>query len=1054
MPVYDKPMIYYPLSVAHARRHPRGARHLDARRTCPSSSRLLGDGSDFGLSLAYAEQPKPEGLAQAFIIGADFLAGSPCALILGDNLFYGHDLAKAFSAAERAGRRARRSSATTSRTPRPTASSSSPRTGACSRSRRSRQKPKSNFAVPGIYFYDGEVVDYARRLKPSKRGELEITDLNRLYLDAGRLHVEILGRGIAWLDTGTHDSLLEAAEFVHVIENRQGLKIACLEEIAWRQGWIDDAQARGGHREARQLGLRPVPAQAPLRAIGGRHPWQRGAPARRRISVVTPLFNCLQHSRAMVESLRASIPPGLTHEIILVDDGSTDGTREWLSGLGEPFRVILNERNLGFGAATNRGAAAGARPRPRAPQQRPRALPRAGSSPCSGALGALGARAGLVGNVQFNAATLEVDHAGISHQPEGQARARPEAAVPGLAAPAAAAGGRGRHRGLRRREARHLASASAGLTRRSSTGARTSTCACARAGPGSGTAVALRSLVLHHVSASPGRKLRDEENTRDPGRCAGARSWPGSRSREFGPGCISAGWRASPATSPTPSTPGAWPSSCSASRSGRRRSPSPRMNAAIDLELARWREMFVPLTMADRSSAHRPSAAPSTGASPASRGSTSTNSPTDTAWIREEAVRPPAADGGRRLPGHHGASFRAHPEARGLEAGFPRLEVLLDGRSVRTVSLAPAGPLGGAGGAEPGVLQGGLDPVPAAARRRPHQRPRLARARDRPRADPEVQRAEPQPPAQDLGRSRRARGRRSTISRGARAPTPSRSRAPTPRTGMNIVGFFTADLGIGESARCMARAADAASIADQPCPAQAQLPQPPGRHDLRKPPPGSQPARRQRLPHRPSRRARHRPPPRRRRSARESTTSATSPGSFPSSPTPGCPRSTTSTRSGARATSCGSRSRSRPRCRCSPCRTRSDSSARRERLESIRARLRLPAEPFLFLCLFDLNSYSARKNPRAAIEAFRRSGLAGDDAALVIKVQNARRERRRVRGPRRGRPVPPGDDPHRARPCPGRTSTPSRPRATASSRSTGPRDSGLRWPSACTLESP
>jgi glucose-1-phosphate thymidylyltransferase len=240
MPVYDKPMVYYPLSALMLA----GIREvlvISTPQDLPLFRRLLGNGSDLGMKLDYAEQPTPDGLAQAFIIGEKFLGGSPSALILGDNLFYGHDLVKAFDAAN-----ARPAGATIFgyHVANPSAYGvvEFAGDGRVLSLEEKPDSPKSNFAIPGIYFYDGEASAYARRLKPSRRGELEITDLNRLYLDAGLLHAEVLGRGTAWLDTGTHDSLLEAAQFVHVIENRQGLKIACLEEIAWRHGWIDNAR--------------------------------------------------------------------------------------------------------------------------------------------------------------------------------------------------------------------------------------------------------------------------------------------------------------------------------------------------------------------------------------------------------------------------------------------------------------------------------------------------------------------------------------------------------------------------------------------------------------------------------------------------------------------------------------------------------------------------------------------------------------------------------------------------------------------------------------------
>jgi len=240
MPVYDKPMVYYPMSVLMLA----GIREIliiSTPQDLPLFQHLFGDGSQLGLKLAYAAQPQPEGLAQAFHIGADFVAGHPSALVLGDNLFYGHDFAQALQAAS-----ARATGATIFgyRVANPAAYGVvefAPDGRALSIEEKPR-KPKSNYAVPGLYFYDEQVVKLARSLQPSARGELEITDLNRLYLAQGRLHVELLGRGTAWLDTGTHDSLIEAAQFVHAIESRQGLKIACLEEIAWHNGWINQAQ--------------------------------------------------------------------------------------------------------------------------------------------------------------------------------------------------------------------------------------------------------------------------------------------------------------------------------------------------------------------------------------------------------------------------------------------------------------------------------------------------------------------------------------------------------------------------------------------------------------------------------------------------------------------------------------------------------------------------------------------------------------------------------------------------------------------------------------------
>jgi glucose-1-phosphate thymidylyltransferase len=239
MPVYDKPMVYYPLSVLMLA----GIREIlliSTPEDLPLFQRLLGDGSQFGISLSYAAQPRPDGLAQAFQIGADFVGNAPSALVLGDNIFYGQNFVEAIEAAD-----ARREGATIFgyHVAEPTAYGvvEFAHDGRVLSIEEKPAKPKSNFAVPGLYFYDDRVVGLARDLKPSSRGELEITDLNRLYLEEGKLQVEQLGRGTAWLDTGTHESLMEAAEFVSVIERRQGLKIACLEEIALRNKWIDQA---------------------------------------------------------------------------------------------------------------------------------------------------------------------------------------------------------------------------------------------------------------------------------------------------------------------------------------------------------------------------------------------------------------------------------------------------------------------------------------------------------------------------------------------------------------------------------------------------------------------------------------------------------------------------------------------------------------------------------------------------------------------------------------------------------------------------------------------
>jgi len=240
IPVYDKPMVYYPLSALLLA----GIRDIlliSTPQDTPRFEQLLGDGTRWGIQLRYAVQPSPDGLAQAFLIGESFLGGDPSALVLGDNIFYGHDLGRRLAAAS-----ARPSGATVFAYP----VTDPERYGVVEFDAAGRavsleekpQKPKSRYAVTGLYFYDGQVVQHAKALRPSPRGELEITDLNRRYLEAGQLDVQIFGRGDAWLDTGTHDSLLEAGAFVQTLEKRQGLKACCPEEICWRQGWINDAE--------------------------------------------------------------------------------------------------------------------------------------------------------------------------------------------------------------------------------------------------------------------------------------------------------------------------------------------------------------------------------------------------------------------------------------------------------------------------------------------------------------------------------------------------------------------------------------------------------------------------------------------------------------------------------------------------------------------------------------------------------------------------------------------------------------------------------------------